>query len=193
MSVALGNAPLNQLNALPLISADAAASGGVATVVFGQLTRFWDATLLGASGLSIAYGGTFRGFYMNPLDVRGCRRFALIVTHDVTALPGDVAKTLNLWLLYANAANTAAQIVSSAGAFLAGMQRVDPVGLAIPAGLGLGPNLWSLQFTDPMPFAGTGPSGMGTMVGTRVRPFLQISQAAGLADVTWSCELWGAS
>jgi hypothetical protein len=80
MATILGATPVNQLNALPLITATAAAADGDINIVGGAITRYWSAAITGVNGAtpSIDANG-FRVLPTNFLNVTGCARFACIV------------------------------------------------------------------------------------------------------------------
>jgi hypothetical protein len=94
----LGALPANQLNALPLQTAQAVASGGVANRnPGGGITRFWDSATLGMVATSPTQDGNGHWVMVsNFIDVYGCRRFSLLLTHTRTVLGAPLVGALTV-------------------------------------------------------------------------------------------------
>lgn len=97
----LGAVPEVQLASLPLISAQAAASGGaVSRNLGGGITRFWDSTTLGITAATpTAFGGATLWLVSIFLDTTGCRSFNLLLRRlNNTALAqGALAGTVQIY------------------------------------------------------------------------------------------------
>jgi hypothetical protein len=85
----IGNMPQNQIDALPLISADTAAAGGAISLVGGNFTRYWSPTTLGLVAATPAAAGGATFWLVTPfLDCRGVRSFKMLVRRfNTTGLP----------------------------------------------------------------------------------------------------------
>ena len=91
-----GLIPVNQLDALPLISAAQAAQAGLLEIIGGRAARYFGPADLGinASGVStVPVGAGFYYYLATPyLDLRGCSTFAFLLRRNVgatiTALAG---------------------------------------------------------------------------------------------------------
>jgi hypothetical protein len=96
----IGNTPINQLNALPLVSAQSVGDPGDVVVVGNTIRRYWSpAALLGSSlGNSGVAGnvadpfqpGTRSGFITLMLDVTGCNFFTIIMVMRAATAGNDL-------------------------------------------------------------------------------------------------------
>jgi hypothetical protein len=117
VSAFLGAVPINQLNSLPLLSADQLAYGGVVSVIGGAINRYFDPTATGIAGapgnmstvdpdVSGTLGVGAYSVISNLLDVRGCSRFTALAAVKMPGVGEDVVYTLNLRIASPVAADT---------------------------------------------------------------------------------------
>lgn len=107
----VGLIPVNQLDALPLISAAQAAQAGTLQIVGGRAARYFGPADLGinASGVStLPVGAGFYYYLVTPfLDLRGCSTFAFLLRRNVGATITALAGTAVLQLQWRmNSADT---------------------------------------------------------------------------------------
>lgn len=105
----IGNTPINQLNALPLVTAQSVGTPGDVVILGNTIIRFWTPTdLLGAGpgGAGIAGNvadpfqpGARSGFVTNFIDVRGVNFFTCIMVMRAATAVNDLG-TPN-WLVAA--------------------------------------------------------------------------------------------
>jgi hypothetical protein len=82
MPTILGATPVNQLNALPLRTATAAAADGDIEVVGGTISRYWSPAVLGINGVgSTLLGGNFF-LATGYLNTTGVSRYVLILNRQ---------------------------------------------------------------------------------------------------------------
>lgn len=89
----IGAMPKNQLDALPLYTASAAATGGSVSIApGGGIVREWSPTILGINGVN--FGPDANGFNILPttfIDTTGCTKFVAILTRTNAAAGGALA------------------------------------------------------------------------------------------------------
>jgi len=93
-----GSVPVNQLDALPLLTADQLAYGGTVSIISGQVNRYFspaDTGVNGATMNTVDPSGALSGFpsnnyrhiiQTNTLDVRGCTFFTVLLAVKITAV-----------------------------------------------------------------------------------------------------------
>jgi len=100
-----GAVPINQINALPLLSTSDLAFGGTVSVIGGSINRYFSPVQTGINGaagnLNTADAdpsGAGAGFSVvsNLLDVRGCTRFTALAAIKMAAVGEDIAFFLRL-------------------------------------------------------------------------------------------------
>jgi hypothetical protein len=191
----LGAVPTNQLDALPLFSAQQAANGGTVNLGFGGgLTRFWDPVTLGVSAANFAVDGN--GFIVlttNFISVFGCRSFALIITRTNAGVGGAIA-AMTVRVQYRLTATdvpptslgpiqtvnyTGSTAVNTAAIVFPGMQAANELQRALIG--------W--DSAEIVGFSGT-----AATIGDNVRIFLDINGGAnpGVANI-FSMYLYGSS
>lgn len=137
-----GLIPVNQLDALPLISAAQAAQAGQLQIIGGRAARYFGPADLGinASGVStFPVGAGFYYYLATPyLDLRGCSTFAFLLRRNVGATITALAGTASLQMQWRmNSADTPAVTwIDPSGATVndnqAGKAQVQ-TGVAFPA------------------------------------------------------------
>jgi hypothetical protein len=182
--------PVNQLNALPLVTADQAAAGGDVIVQGSTITRFWSNTVLGMGTTFTNLGGGGSAMSSVQLDVTGCSRFALVLTRTVTGVGGDAADLFAVYLSYGDLAGNNELPGLNTGN-LSGMH--DMIGrFTWAVALGNGTTVLSCQWADASVLPGHGAGQSISTVGTRV--FISLRSAAvAVANRTFSAEMWGAT
>jgi hypothetical protein len=191
--------PKNQLDALPLYSAAAAASGG--SVGFnpnGGITRFFDAPTLNVSGIARSdQGAGARDRYSlvtNYIDVRGCTSFACQIRRLTQGTLAVLPAPAGLFMQYRFSATdtppptpdtTSAEIVvamSLLNTAVAALAFPNPAALALPQTALV---TWNVAQT-------VGAAGANVFIGTDVRLiFSWATNDPGTA--TFSMTLWGSS
>ena len=84
--------PVNQLEALPLISQTKFVSGGVyGTVLFGTVLKYWDTSATGINGLAPQLFDTKYQLTTPWLDVSPCKFFAFVILRHIPNLDIGVA------------------------------------------------------------------------------------------------------
>jgi hypothetical protein len=95
----IGNTPINQLNALPLVSAASVGDPGDVVVVGNTIRRYWNTAALmgGASAAGIAGNvadpfqpGTRSGWITPTLDVTGCNFFTVVMVMRAATAGNDL-------------------------------------------------------------------------------------------------------
>jgi len=79
MANILGTTPANQLNALPLRTATAAAADGDIEVVGGTISKYWSPATLLVNGIAVFPGTAFATPYLNTT---GVSRFVMILNRQ---------------------------------------------------------------------------------------------------------------
>lgn len=94
--------PINQINALPLQTPEAAADPGDVLVLGGKILKYWSPAVLGINNLPYAiaaapngYGN--RGFMSNTIDTTGCTDFTLLVLRNLPTVAEAAQRTWSLW------------------------------------------------------------------------------------------------
>jgi hypothetical protein len=166
MSTFTGAVPINQINALPLLSTSQLAFGGTVSVIGGAINRYFSPDVTGINGaagnMNVADGDPSgvagigsNILRSNLLDARGCCRFTVLVGVKMPAIGEDVNYSLTLRIQSPVAADTVAAIPPRTGANGAGAwPRVAVYALQV-TGLAAGA------------FPAYKSSGMGWMVGGR--------------------------
>jgi hypothetical protein len=193
--------PASQLNALPLMTAQSAASGGtVALGMGGGITRFWDSTALGITAANFA-GDAFGCIVLlsNFISVYGCRSFSLLLTRTNAGV-GIALSGISVRVQYR--LNTADVPPTSFGAVTqnvdyTGSVTVHPGGNAIlfPAMQAAAEVQRALVGWDDAAIGQAIFTGTPAMVGDNVRLFLNMGVAAnnpGVANI-FTAQLWGTS
>ncbi len=100
-NINIGNTPINQLNALPLTSAQAVGTPGDVIILGNTIIRFWSPTDLLGSGPGNAgiagnvadpfQPGARSGFVTSFLDVRGVNFFTVIMVMRAATAGNDLA------------------------------------------------------------------------------------------------------
>jgi hypothetical protein len=96
----IGNTPVNQLNALPLVTAQSVGDPGEIVVVGNTIIKYWSPVALFGSGIGNAgfagnvadpfQPGARSGIVTNFIDVRGCNYFAFTMTLQHNNVAGDI-------------------------------------------------------------------------------------------------------
>lgn len=99
--MAVGNTPVNQLNALPLINAAAVVTPPSEQVIIGgNVVRSWNATSLGLNGVQRVNDGVGGSNLFGPfLDMRGMNSGSLVVVRSAAAAGID-ATGMSVYFLY---------------------------------------------------------------------------------------------
>jgi hypothetical protein len=105
----IGNTPINQLNALPLVSAQSVGDPGDVVVVGNTIRRYWSpVALLGASSGNAGVAGNVAdpfqpgarsGFITLMLDITGCNFFTCIMVMRAATAGNDLG--IPSWLVAA--------------------------------------------------------------------------------------------
>lgn len=178
--------PINQQDALPLLTTDAASLPGDIQLVGNSLTRYWSPSVLGMGSNFVAIPNGGASFWMrsNVLDVRGCCSFALLIKRSYV-VGGDVQKTVQAYVLYQFSDGTDEDLVVPNNYHRA-------AGNDIVWGVGAqNPNVATVAWRNSS-IATTGCGAVMATVGTRVRVALRSIDAVN-ANQTYSCELYGSS
>lgn len=198
MPVNLGKTPQNQLDALPLLSADAVSDPGDTVVIGGQLIRHWIPSRVGINGLN-------RVLYVNiavkafvgpglPLDFSGMNSFTFALGKTVTAVAGDTNAQAQLYATQIGLGQSPMPFDTpdgTQGFSRMGSMRVD-FGLMGVRGGGYPFTQYAYRgaSNSSMQFGGT----TSTLVGPGWYFWLDFSgQIAGWADEFWSLEIWAQS
>ncbi len=191
----LGAVPVNQLNALPLISAQAAANGGTLTInPNGGVTRFFDSATLGISGANFAIDANgFIVLVSSFISVFGCRTFTVILTRTNAGL-GIALAGIDVRVQYRLSATDVPP--TSLGAAqttdFTGSSSVNTALVVFPAMQAGGEVQRRLITWDPGNLVGV--AGSPAMIGDNVRLFFNINGGAnpGVANL-FSAQLWASS
>jgi hypothetical protein len=139
-----GAVPINQINALPLLSTSDLAFGGTVSVIGGSINRYFSPVQTGINGqagnLNTADAdpsGSGAGFSVvsNLLDVRGCTRFTGLVAIKMAGAGEDIAYALNLRVASPAASDLGTGVTPRYGTFGVGawpLIAVFGVGVASP-------------------------------------------------------------
>jgi hypothetical protein len=202
MPSVIGKTPVNQLNALPLVTADATANPGDVLVVGGTVTRFWSPTNTGINGASFAGDPddtSALAIFSNFFDVTGCNRFQMVLSRIADTLANDTAADVAAVAITLLVQYRALGVNPRTGSPV-GTTDSWQVGAVTPRG---GNNLPVGQRTYPMTqvivknfgLANDNPSAgatQGTMMGTDCRLWLRATAAPG-TGITYSVSLWGST
>lgn len=176
--------PINQQNALPILTIDQTASPGDMQIIGNTMTKFWSSSVLGGF---VTNGGA--SLWLSPqLDVRACSRFAIVMKRTYSV---DRTNSGFLFVDYAfsdGTANSAATIASNPGSQLLRIGSWS-LPLALPS-----PFVFAFQWTDPGAVTGTGAgpgaNPYGATLGTNIRFCITNAQPIVGTD-TIVLEMWG--
>jgi hypothetical protein len=190
----LGAVPQNQLDALPLISAVSAANGGTVSLSpGGQVTRFWDATSLGISGVSFTTVNGFVLLVSSFISTFGCRSFMMILSRTNAVAAGGTLAGIDARIQYR--LSTTDVPPTNVGTVT---QNTDYTGstsfgtalITFPTMAAIGEVQRALRGFDPGYVVGF--AGSNVMAGDQVRIFLNIGSGADPgANEKFSLQLWG--
>jgi hypothetical protein len=142
-----GAVPINQINALPLLSTSDLAFGGTVSVIGGSINRYFSPVQTGINGaagnLNTADAdpsGPGAGFSVVSalLDVRGCTRFTALVAIKMAAIGEDITYGLNLRIASPAASDLVAATAPRYGTFGVGAWPLVAVYTVGITGLGAG-------------------------------------------------------
>jgi hypothetical protein len=197
----IGNMPQNQINALPLISADTAAAGGAISIVGGNFTRYWSPTVLGLVGVQpAAAGGATFWMFSGFLDTRGVRAFKILVRRlNGAALGANTAAIVGSIQIFQQFRFTSAEVpLLSQGA----TENLSSLAINTIANSGIGGFFPALQTQNEVQTAAFGwdsPLGdsaagnnANVTIGTDVRIMVGFQNLPNVNN-TWSVALWGRS
>jgi hypothetical protein len=192
--------PANQLNALPLFTAQAAASGGTVSLgLGGGLTRFWDPATLGIAGVNFAADANgFNVLLSSFISVFGCRSFALILRRTNAGV-GLALAGIDVRIQYRLSATDVPP--TSLGAATQDTQYTGSVtvqaggnAVVFPLMEAAAEDQRALVCWDSSSIALSAANGTSTMIGDQARLFLNISSGALPAGGNlFSAYLWGTS
>lgn len=195
----IGNTPANQLDALPLVTAQSVGDPGETVIVGNTIIKHWNPTQLGVSGVSGNVGDPDKpgslGFVTNFIDVRGCNYFRLVMVRRVDLIGNDQATTLTItWQMKGTSDGPSQGVTPRTGdngrTNFGGQQGViaaqpAPAGVAFPfdgaCSVGFSNALRELSGTAP-------PHGI---VGSGRFFFWNDTPGANAAHWNWWAELWG--
>jgi len=189
----IGNMPQNQIDALPLFSADTAAKGGIISIFAGSFTRYLDGPTTGINGSAFATDANGLVFIVSDfMDLRGCRSFAILLRRAFVGV-GALLQGINVWVQYRfttaevplTSFAPAAANQEYLGMFLLGFQPIT-----FPAFGAAGQVQTSYRGWNTAQASGVG--GMPQSLGTDCRLVL-IANGAIAATNTFTMTLWGAS
>lgn len=91
--------PINQINALPLQTPEAAADPGETLIIGGKLLKYWSPSALGIIAAPYAVGpdGVNRGFTSQTLDTTGCLNFCLQFRRLLPTVVEAAVRTWSFW------------------------------------------------------------------------------------------------
>lgn len=101
--MAAGKTPQNQLDALPLISAENVANPDVVEVVGNVMSKFWSPSTLGINGINRINDPFTVGnsLFLTPyLDARGVDTFVFLVTRTALNAAGDDVVAMSIFTQY---------------------------------------------------------------------------------------------
>lgn len=193
--MAIGKTPQNQLDALPLQDADAAAAGGILSIVGGAVNRFWDPATLGINGVNMTLFSATKWALVTPyLDVRGCSRFVIALRASISA-GATLAMNVNTSWQYRQGPGDS-PAVTQAGTIndLVNGITNNSGSMVFPATAGAS-TFTILNTVGPEGGAGT-PGCFEYVIGTDVRFILNTStnEPGGVGKnglTAWTCYIWG--
>jgi len=197
----LGAMPETQLNALPLMTAQAAASGGTVSLgLGGGITRFWDAATLGISAVNFAGDANAWPVLLSGfIGVYGCRSFSLLLTRTNAGI-GIALSSIDVRIQYRLSATDVPPTSFGAATQspnFTGSSSVHPAGTGIvfPLMQAAAEVQRALIGWDDATIANAGVyNGTAAMLGDNVRLFLNIPVGAGpAAGNLFSASLWATS
>ncbi len=194
----LGATPINQLDALPLVTAQAVGEPGEVVVIGNVIVKHWTPVQLGVVAVSGNTGDPDKagslGFVTTFLDVRGCNYFRLVMVRRTDSLAHDQTTSLNISWQQKGTSDTGAQAIiprTGDGGRISWPQvgvinvGVGPAGIAYPfdsvCGVGFSNGLANgVGVLPPHAFVGSG----------RLF-FWNDAPGANAASWNWWAELWG--
>jgi len=187
-----GNVPQNQIDALPIITPDAAAAAGDLQIVGGSISRFWSPATLGLNGVAAtASGGVF--FLATPyLDVSGCTRFAMFISR-FNAVGDAIALTSTTVLAQYRLLKTSTPALTPVDQSVNSYVSLISSNIGFPAILA-GATQNAVPTWSPEAPTGSSANARPMVVGTDVRVVVHLSGAhlPGAADI-WTVWLQGQS
>lgn len=196
----LAKLPINQQNALPLLSITDATEASEVSLVGGSVIKKWNAADLGISGAqwTLSPDG-LKGYILGEfLDLRGCNHFSAIVERHMTDAPAEVA--LDIWLLWefrgvggavnpTTQYNGHAQTIAWAGCGTDWLTTggVGPFPYTTLVARGGTINSWAVGSNVP-----AAPATAGAFVGYDARPVIYTPNTPVVgANLTMTLTLWG--
>lgn len=176
--------PKTQQDALPIQTIAAANSGDI-QVVGNTISKFWSGPALNM-GNSVSEAANF-SYYSNQLDVRGCWRFALVLTYTTTGAIWPAITTLNLFWLYGSSGGLFPTLVTPGVSFIIRMNNAGAPALPVASS-----QVITLTWCDGGPQPTNQAAGGMATIGTSFKLCLQANVNTP-AGGTLVGELWGSS
>jgi len=190
----VGLIPINQQNALPLLSTTDATNPDRVEIVGSSIVKYWGPVTLGInSNMIFSDAPANRGYLVSPfLDFRGVNNFTFILLRTMASAAGEALLSVQSW------AKSRATGVSG----LTNANPSDQTQTGSRLGLcdygsgwnvtGVGPYPYTRQvargFTNNTASPNAPGSGLAVLAGTDLAVTIEASTV--IADVTWSLHLW---
>jgi hypothetical protein len=195
----IGNTPQNQLDALPLVTAQSVGDPGEVVIVGNSIIRHWNPTQLGVVSISGNVGDPDKagslGFVTSIIDVRGCNFFRLVMVRRTDSLAHDQTTALNIaWQMKGTSDGPSQGVTPRTGdggriswATQIGVINVGvgPAGVAYPFD-----SVCGVGFSNGLTY-GAGAIPPHAIVGSGRLYFWSDAPGANAAFWNWWAELWG--
>lgn len=181
------NIPVDQLNSLPLVTAESISEPGEVTVVGSVITRFFNNQALGFPPNFIT-NGTESWLISNQLDLRGTPNLTVLLQRFFSDPAGDVASTVQLYLV--TDMTTGLTPIGAGGVRLVFLNRLN---VSVTYAIGDASGVTFAAYVAQGSQIATGPSTASgaAPVGDRVRLAWRQGSAANSFQ-SWGGQLWAA-